>query len=377
MWSGRPPRRPPLSGVPVGTSHQFHQHPQRADVVGGVIRQPHYVSNNSTRREALPRQGARFVAPCLKGPENKAPITGSLSGSKITSDEVYVKSWLNLPNSQYSIHYELGSARISRNDILSLSSNSSSSGNQCDGMSILQLVASKSPFELKMQELKSVLQENYPHGAGLLYVREFFEPIDPDFPLARNNVVAGGGCSNSSIVTVDNENSSNGRPPAVVIHVSTLSREQVSRLRLLIVGAKRREVLVSTLRFYSTLPYYCQASVVDHFESFKSTYAKTRDHRKKVDSLLAVTLALHRYRGWMYRLDRGLGRSKMVESLATRWKNLLSTKTPIEMGLDTEFSFPAVMALLQDFKRVVEDAPTYGDPKMVFKYEPVLPQPGE
>lgn len=249
---------------------------------------------------------------------------------------------------------------------------------RCNGMSILQLAASTSPFELKMHELKSVLQDKYPHGAGLVYVREFLEPTDLDFPLTGNNGgTTGGGCNNNVRTTADNENNSNGQYPAVVIHVSTLSRGQVSRLRLLIVGDKRREVLVSTLRIYSTLPYNGQASVVDYFESFKLAYAKTRDHSKKVDSLIAVTLALYKYRGWMYRLDRGLGRSKMVESLATRWKNLLSTKSPEEMGLDTEFSFPAVLTLLEDFKRVVEAAPTYGDPKVAFKYEPAPLLQGE
>jgi hypothetical protein len=366
MWSGRPPRRPPLSGAPVGSSHQFQQ---CLNVEDSFVRQMHFVQNGSTRR-----QGARFITSCLSGPDNDA--TTSMPGSRITSDEVYIKSWLNLPNSQYCIQYELGSARTSRNDILS-SSSSSSSLDQCKGITILQLVASKSPFELKMQELKSVLQQKYPQGAGLVYVREFLEPADPDFPLARTTGVAGGGCSSSGAALVNNENNSNGQCPTLVVHVSTLSREQVGRLRLLIVGDKRRDVLVSTLRFYSTLPYHSQASVVDHFESFKAAYAKTRDHRKKVDSLLAVTMALHKYRGWMYRLDRGLGRSKMVESLATRWKNLLSTKTPMEMGLDEEFSFPAVMALLQDFKRTVESAPTYGDPKMVFKFDPGPPQQGE
>jgi hypothetical protein len=62
----------------------------------------------------------------------------------------------------------------------------------------------------------------------------------------------------------------------------------------------------------------------------------------------------------------------MVEGLATRFKNLLATKTPEELDLDEEFSFPAVLHLLEVFRATVESAPTYGDPKMVFKYRPAV-----
>lgn len=365
MWSGRPPRRPPrrppLSSVPVGANHQPHQQHDSC-TEGGRASQADSVPDDVAHGA---RQFPRFLNshPNFKGDENGK--TTSLQESTVAPDEVYIKSWLSLPSSQYCIHYELGSAKTSLSNILG-STSSSSSVKEGDGISMLQLVASKSPFELKMQELNTVLQGRYPHGAGLVYVREFLEPGDPDFPHARNNGRGGGDINGDGAIATGNKSDAQCQ----VVHVSTLSREQVGRLRLLIVDDKRRAVLISTLRFYSMLPYNGQSGVVDHFESFKSMYTKTRDHRKKLDGLLAVTLALRKYSGWMYILDRGLGRSKMVESLATRWKNLLSTRTPEELGLDTEFSYPAVLTLLQDFKRTVESAPTYGDPKMLFKYEP-------
>jgi hypothetical protein len=366
MWSGRPPRRPPLSGVPVGVDHEVQEQLHLNDTGGRLESQVDSVPFDSSRRQASAHQGPRVVDCGSKGHQNDP--TASLHESKIAPDEEYVKNWLTLPNSQYCIQYELGSATTSRASILSTSPSALLS--KSDGISMLQLVASKTPFELKMQELRTVLQAKYPRGAGLVYIREFLEPTDPEFPHVRIGRGARGECSGA--VPVVNENHSNAQGPTAVIPVSTLSREQVGRLRLLIVSDKRRDVLISTLRFYSMLPYHGRDTVFDHFESFKSTYAKTRDHRKKLDVLLAVTMALHKHRGWMYRMDRGLGRSKMVESLATRWKNLLSTKTPEELALDPEFSYPAVLMLLQDFKRTVEAAPTYGDPRMLFKYEPFL-----
>ena len=70
----------------------------------------------------------------------------------------------------------------------------------------------------------------------------------------------------------------------------------------------------------------------------------------------------------MYRMERGWGRQRMVEGLAIRWKNLLNNRTPEGLGLDLEFSYPAVAALLHSFKQKVEHAPTFGDPPMIFKY---------
>jgi hypothetical protein len=210
-------------------------------------------------------------------------------------------------------------------------------------MAILQMAVNKCPFELKMQELKSVLSTKYPTGAGLVYVREVFEPQDPEYG-----------------------------PPwqlGSTVDVTSITQEQMSRLRLMICDEKRREVMLSYLSFYGKLPYESACNVVDHFDAFKKKYSKVRDHRVKFNRIFCFTFCLKKFDGWMYRMERGWGRSRMVEGLATRWKNLLNSRTPQELGLDTEFSFLAVKTLLQSFKVKVELAPTYGDPRMVFKYE--------
>jgi hypothetical protein len=207
-------------------------------------------------------------------------------------------------------------------------------------MAILQMAVNKCPFELKMQELKNVLLTKYPTGAGLVYIREIFEPQDPGWQ--------------SLGPTVD---------------VTSITQEQMSRLRLMICDEKRREEMLSYLSFYGTVPHEAACNVVDHFDAFKKKYAKLRDHRVKFNRIFCFTFCLKQFDGWMYRMERGWGRSRMVEGLATRWKNLLNSRTPHELGLDTEFSYPAVKTLLEIFKVKVELAPTYGDPRMVFKYE--------
>ena len=138
-----------------------------------------------------------------------------------------------------------------------------------------------------------------------------------------------------------------------------------------ICDVKRRETVLSYVSFYSSLPPHMAAcNFVDHFELFKKKYSKLRDHRVKFNRIFGFTLCLYKFDAWLYRMERGWGKLRMVEGLATRWKNLLSNgRTPQDLGLDMEFSYPATRMLLASLKRKIELAPTFGDPRMVFQYE--------
>jgi hypothetical protein len=250
--------------------------------------------------------------------------------------EIPTKEWLTLPQSQYGIKYDLGSTTTATKPYSEME----------NGILMLAMVARKSPFELRMQELRHVLRSHYPSGASLIYVREVFEPSDPEFS-----------------------------PPSLMksptVDVTTITREQIDRLRFVIVDEPCREIMISYLGYYERLHYTNVAfQVVDDFSRFKIKYSKIKESREKFIKLFCFTFILQRFDSWMRRIERGgWGRQRMVDGIAKRWKNLLYNRTPEELGLDTNFSYPAVVALLQCFKRKVESAPTYGDPSMKFKYE--------
>jgi hypothetical protein len=69
--------------------------------------------------------------------------------------EILIKQWLTLPQSQFGIHYELGSTKTYMNPP-TLDQN---------GISILHMAANKCSFELRMQKLRYVLNSKYPTGA--------------------------------------------------------------------------------------------------------------------------------------------------------------------------------------------------------------------
>jgi hypothetical protein len=298
--------------------------------VGAIQTQPNSVREGAVAMDMPPNPSLWSAHTTVAGNETVAADTSSLPS------EIPTKQWLVLPQSRYGIHYELGCTMTSTD-----------SHGMTSGISMLHMAAQKSPFEMKMQQLRYLLQTKYPKGASLIYVREIFEPTDHDFGMTSSML-----------------------PRPQSIDVTKLTRQQVDRIRLMVVDDQRRETMTSFLSFYQVQPFPSRAlQAVDHFADFKTKYSKIRDFKMKFNRLFSFTFTLNRFDGWLYRVDRGWGRQKLVEGVALRWKNLLKSHTPDELGIDEDFSFQAVLALLQIFKNKVESAPTFGDPQMVFKFE--------
>ena len=70
----------------------------------------------------------------------------------------------------------------------------------------------------------------------------------------------------------------------------------------------------------------------------------------------------------MYRYEQVGARERMVAALARHWRNLLKKNSPEELGLDTEFSHPALLYFLRSFKKQAESVDTFTDP-IVFRFE--------
>jgi hypothetical protein len=265
-------------------------------------------------------------------------------------------SWVELPDSRYDIVYTLekpkGGASSNRNRLPLRARNTLG----------IKRGAKKpsrgSPFERMLDNLNLVTRRfQYPEGTAIMYIREIFEPSDPEFDVVGAKV-----------------------------NSSQLSQEQVDRLRIMIVPERREEILVAYLDYYSIanrrvayLDYYDMASkririfigsthVVRHFDGFERRYASTRDPKEKFDLLFGFSFAIKKYSAWMYRYEGARSRKKMLTSLARHWRNLLENP-PQELGLDEEFSHPALLAFLRGFKRQAESIETFGDTPIKFEFE--------
>jgi hypothetical protein len=234
--------------------------------------------------------------------------------------EIPIREWLTLPVSSFNVHYHLGDTTTD--------TESSIPGKY--GLSVFQNMAvCKCPFEVRMQELRSCLQKNYPSGAALLYVREIFEPSDPEF---RSFLLK-----------------HHHQPFVDVAHIT---KDQMDRLRIVIVDEGRRNEMIRYLKLLEVTP---APHVPLHYSRFKEEYSKLRDPKERLNKLLGFTFALNKYDCWLKQVSNtSILRVRMVKNLALRWKNLLTNRSLNELGIDVEFSLPAIEALLERFQAKVD-----------------------
>jgi hypothetical protein len=264
-----------------------------------------------------------------------------------------LSSWIRLPDSKYGIDYSLEDLKATKKHgsrwgssssrpPLRLIRNTLGTGAFPAAAPVQKKKTMQNPFELRLQALTTVVRRsNHPEGTGLLYIREIFEPGDPEFDFLE-----------------------------ATINVSQLTQEQVDRLQIMIVPQRREEILLGYLDYQEAsdkLLALVQSPSSDHavlrnFESFQRRYASTIDTTERLDILFGFTFAIQKHSGWMYyqaatatatnKTPRA--RATMVASLARQWRQLLHTYYPEQLGLDREFSYPAVLTFLQRFKDQVE-----------------------
>jgi len=89
----------------------------------------------------------------------------------------------------------------------------------------------------------------------------------------------------------------------------------------------------------------------------------------KFDKLLGYTHNINEYDVWMHDHETGWDGHRYVAALARLWKEVLQ-KSDAQLRIDSEFTRPAVLYMLQKFKEKVEDIDKeYDDmPKVKFNF---------
>ena len=93
------------------------------------------------------------------------------------------------------------------------------------------------------------------------------------------------------------------------------------------------------------------------YHEFKPRYSKTKSWPKKFDLLFAYTYKIKEYDCWMR--DNEGDMEGMVSELACLWKKPLQ-KSNEELGVDAEYTRPGVLALLEDFKTMLDECEDCG-----------------
>jgi hypothetical protein len=259
--------------------------------------------------------------------------------------------WVELPESSYGIQYDLS------RPVTTLLSSDASDENKSfsfsnEGISKRNKIKSKhktNPFEAMLITLNHVTSR-FPNDTAIMYVREILEPGDLETGFL-------------------------GTGP---VRTSRLSQKQVQRLRLLILPQRREEILVAYLDRYKILhaastfvPRNHSSQIIQHFCGFQKRYSSSTSLEERFDLLFGFSFAIHKYSAWMSQYERKRSREKVLSALARHWRHLLMKHTAEELGLDQDFSYPAVFSFLDTFKRQIESVDMQDLPGLKFVFETV------
>lgn len=243
--------------------------------------------------------------------------------------------WVELPHSKYGINYNL--KRPVTTMMLSSGVKASSSNWKSQGKS-----RHLSPFESMLETLNHVTFR-FPSDTAIMYIREIFEPGDTEYGLFFGT----------------------GH-----VSASRLSQVQVDRLRLLILPYRRERILVAYLNHFRLLNLPEKATrVIQEFSKFQQKYSNSTSTGEKFDMLLGFSYAIYIYSAWMNRYERNRSREKVLSALARYWRHLLKQNSAKDLGLDEEFSFPAVYAFLEAMKTQIENIDMHDLPSLSFIFE--------
>jgi hypothetical protein len=187
----------------------------------------------------------------------------------------------------------------------------------------------------------------YPYGTGHLDLRAAIQEGDPEF---------------KGSLDLDEIVFSEAQVQRIQVLIVPMDRySSVDEMGLLLLGKQfgRRDKVFGPGYSYHVLRTYNDV--------FKQRYGNVSESKKRFNMMFGYSYHLYRNDWWMTHHGRGWGGEKMVVGLAFRWKELFKTSAR-HLGLDEEFSYPAVRYFLEEFKRKVESVETYGEPPLTFEY---------
>ncbi|KAG7341989.1 hypothetical protein IV203_007081 [Nitzschia inconspicua] len=253
------------------------------------------------------------------------------------------ETWVELPKSKYGIEYLLGEGI-----------NSSTQSSHRKGVARFLRSGTKrptnaSPFELMLQRLSNVtVRDGHNAGTALMYMREIFEPGDGEFDYVGDYVCA-----------------------------SQLSQEQVERIRIMILPWKREAKLLSYLQQFGSdgsaqrSLFSVGSTVLGDFDSFHRHFLSLDDPREKFDELFGFSFAIKHHSEWIFQYENQRRRENMIGNLAKHWRNLVHWHSPQKLGLDAEFSYPALLDFFNKFKILCDSIETFGSPPISFVFNTI------
>lgn len=159
------------------------------------------------------------------------------------------------------------------------------------------------------------------------------------------------------------------------------SQEQVDHVRVIIITKERQDRMEEMSKLilgeqhgqdFMTFNTSFSNRVISAWNAFTVRFQQALEWQEKFDLLLGFTDTLKEHDFWMNDHEVGWGGEKMVEQLGRSWKLMLERGND-ELGIDSEYTRPGVVALLEQFKEAIESVESLNphDPneRMHFDFE--------
>jgi hypothetical protein len=218
-----------------------------------------------------------------------------------------------------------------------------------------------SPYDIEMERLQLVCDQC--SGVGYSLVRGVART--PPVPVLDEE-------GNPTTTTIDEDDDDDNFDP------TKCSQEQVDHVRVIVITKERQDRMEEMSKLilgeqhgqemmtFSTSFSY---QVINAWNAFTVRYHESSNQKKEqFDLLYGFTDTLKEHETWMHDHEVGWGGEKMVKQLALLWKIVLKNNNE-ELGIDSEYTRPGIVALLEQFKEAVEsvEAPDEEDEKMMFE----------
>lgn len=220
------------------------------------------------------------------------------------------ETWVELPKSKYGIEYILAggmppAGKGKKNGVVRFLKSGS------------KKACRVSPFEEMLQELNKVtLRDGHITGTALMYLREIFEPGDASFDHIGDYVCA-----------------------------SQLSKEQVDRLRIIVLPWRREAKLLSYLHQIGSSGSEQRSifgdgfTALGDFGTFHRHYLSLHNPKEKFDELFGFSFAVKHHSEWIFQYENQRQRETMIKSLAKHWRNLMQRHSPEKLGMSISILF--------------------------------------
>lgn len=108
--------------------------------------------------------------------------------------------------------------------------------------------------------------------------------------------------------------------------------------------------------------------VMESFGELQDEYKNAKGWDAKLDKLFAYTHSIDEHDVWMHDHEVGWGGHRFIAALARLWKTVLR-QSDVTLRVDSEFSRPGLVNMLERFKAKVEAIEQIDEPEIMFNFQ--------